>query len=128
MSNHDPNFPDLEYILSIILNKSYSAKNANELNNHDNHYLILPNTTLFNIFENREGVFNPRFQVDSEQEPGTVVQPQVGDIHLWEDSVSSNQSEGNENIYTQNRGASNEELNIQVISCIDGVTTYKIYS
>ena len=78
------------------------------------------------MFENGEGVFNPQFQVDSDQEPSPVVQPQVGDIHLWEDFISPSQGEGNENIATQNRETSSEELNVQVISCVDGITTYEI--
>lgn len=114
------------YHSSIILNKYYSAKNGNELNNHVRRCPILPNTTLYRIFENGEGVFNPQFQVDSDQEPSPVVQPQVGDIHLWEDFISPSQSEGNENIATQNRETNSEELNVQVISCVDGITTYEI--
>ena len=114
------------YHSSIILNKYYSAKNGNELNNHDKRCPILPNTTLYRIFENGEGVFNPQFQVDSDQEPSPVVQPQIGDIHLWEDSISPDQSEGNENISTQSGETNSEELNVHVISCIDGITTYEV--
>ena len=111
---------------STILKKTCSANNTSELNNHNNQqYLIIPNTTLFDIYENREGVFNPNFQVDSEQEPSPVVPLGAGDIHLCEDSVSANHNTGNENISTQSREI-NKELNVQVISDIDGVTTCEI--